>query len=118
MRRITMLPLLLLTLLLGACDDVSGLGGRTVDGDWSARIDGEEVWVRLRDSRGEIRGSGDWGFDDVYVTGDRFDSDVYLEFDFDDFNPIEFEGIVRGRELEGRLYGSGLNGEYIRFHRE
>jgi hypothetical protein len=118
MRRITVFPLLLSALLLGGCDELGGLGGRSIDGEWRARIDGEEVWVTLRDDRGEIRGSGDWGFDDVYVTGDRFDSDVYLEFEFYDYDPIDFEGVVRGREIEGRFFGSGLDGERVRFYRD
>jgi hypothetical protein len=43
---------------------------------------------------------------------------VYLQFEFDGYNPIDFEGIVTGREIDGRLYGSGLSGEYIRFYRD
>lgn len=118
MRRLALLPLLLAALILGACDDVTGLGGRSLDGEWSARIDGEEVWVSLRDDGGEIRGSGEWGYDDVFVTGERDGSEVYLVFEFDDYNPIELEGAIVSREIDGRLYGSGLEGERVRFRRE
>ena len=117
MRRITIFPLLLLALLLGACDDVSGLGARSVDGDWLARIDGEEVFMSLRDDRGEIRGTGAWGWDEALVTGDRFDSEVDLRFTFDRYEPIEIEGVVRGNEIDGRVYGSGYDGERVRFER-
>lgn len=117
MRRFALLPLLL-ALLLGACEDLTGPGGRSLDGEWTARIEGEEVWVSLRDDRGEIRGSGEWGYDNVWVTGERIDSDVYLTFEFDDYEPIELEGTIVSREIEGRLYGSGLEGERIRFRRD
>ena len=117
MRRITIYPLLLLALLLGACDDISGLGRRSVDGDWLARIDGDEVFLTLRDDDGNIWGSGAWGWDEVIVTGDRFDSDVEMQFAFDRYAPIAFEGVVRGNELDGRLYGSGYDGVRVRFDR-
>ena len=119
MRRLALLPLLLLTALtLGACDQVTGISGRSVDGRWSARIGGEDVWLSLRDDRGDIRGSGEWGYDDVYVTGERNDTDVYLRFEFDQYNPIELEGVIIDRDLEGRLYGSGLDGDRVRFRRD
>ena len=118
MRRLALLPVLLATLFLGACDDLTAPGSRSLDGQWSARIDGEEVWVSLRDDRGDIRGSGDWGFDDVSVRGERIDSEVYLIFEFDDFNPIELEGEIVSREIDGRLYGSGLEGDRVRFRRD
>ncbi|MQA92683.1 MAG: hypothetical protein GEU90_21080 [Gemmatimonas sp.] len=118
MRRLALLPLLLAALFLGACDDVIGTGQRSLDGEWSARIGGDEVWISLRDDRGDIRGSGEWGFDDVFVTGERYNSDVYLSFEFDRFNPIELEGVIESREIEGTLYGSGLQGERVRFRRE
>lgn len=118
MRRIALLPLLLLGLLLGACDDLTGLGGRSVEGEWSARIEGEEVWMSLRDDGREVWGSGEWGFDRVSISGERIGSDLVLVFDFAGFNPIEFEGSVLGRELEGRLYGSGYDGERVSFYRE
>jgi hypothetical protein len=117
MRWVTIVSLLLLAPLLGACDDVAGLGTRSVDGEWRAAIDREEVWLSLRDHRGEIRGSGRWGYDDVFVRGERFGSEVRIEFDFDRYAPIELEGVVRGRDIEGRLYGSGFHGERVRFHR-
>ena len=118
MRKLALLPLLLLTLLITACDDLTGPGRRSLDGEWVARFDGEEVWFSLRDDRGDIRGSGEWGRDDVFVNGDRHDSDVYLVFEFDRFSPIEFEGEIRNREIDGRLYGSGLDGERVRFRRD
>ena len=112
-----LLPLLLV-LLLGACSDVTGLGGRSLDGEWRANIDGEDVWVSLQDDRGDVWGDGAWGYDDVYVSGDRTGSDVYLSFEFDRYDPIDLEGTVRGGVIEGRLYGSGLDGEHVRFYRE
>ena len=118
MRRLSIIPLLLLFVLLGACDDITGPGSRSLDGQWSARIAGETVWISLRDSRGVIRGSGEWGYDHIYVDGERFSNDVFLVFDFGRYNPIEFEGRVRNRELEGRVYGSGYHGERVRFRRE
>lgn len=118
MRRLTLIPLLLLIVLLGACDDISGVGGRDMDGSWSARVDGETVWLSLRDDRGLIRGSGEWGYDDIYVDGERRDGEVWLIFEFNRYNPIEFEGRVRRSELEGRLYGSGYDGVRVRFRRE
>ena len=118
MRRVALLPLLLFSLLVGACDDLAGLDGRSVDGEWRARIQGEEVRMSLRDDRGDVRGRGEWGYDDVFITGDRQGSDLYLEFEFDDFNPIEFEGSIANREIEGRVYGSGLDGERVRFYRD
>jgi hypothetical protein len=118
MPRLALLPPLLAALLLGACGDLTGLGGRSLEGEWSARIEGEEVWVSLRDDRGEIWGSGEWGWDEVYVTGERIDSDVYLIFEFHRYSPIELEGVIVSREIDGRLYGSGLEGERVRFRRE
>jgi hypothetical protein len=118
MRRLALLPLLLAALFFGACDDLTGPGRRSLDGEWSTRIDGEEVWVSLRDDGGEIRGSGEWGFDDIFITGERNDTDVYLIFEFDGFNPIELEGEIVSREIEGRLYGSGFGGERVRFRRD
>ena len=118
MRKSLLLRLLLLVLLLGACGDLTGLGGRSVDGEWSARIEGEDVWLSLRDDGQEIWGSGEWGFDKIRVDGERFGSDVRLQFEFYDFTPIEFEGTVRGTALEGQLYGSGYRGERVRFYRE
>src|SRR5690606_15393912 len=100
MRRFTLIPLLLLLALVGACDDITGPGSRDLDGEWSARIDGETVWFSLRDSRGDLRGDGEWGYDRIYVDGERFDRDVYLVFEFNGFNPIEFEGRVSSREIE------------------
>lgn len=117
MRRLALIPLLLAVLFLTACDDVTGTG-RSLDGEWVARVDGEEVWFSIRDSGGDIRGSGEWGYDDIYVTGDRRDRDVWLVFEFDRFNPIELEGRIQGRELEGRLYGSGYDGVRVRFRRD
>jgi hypothetical protein len=118
MRRIALIIPLLLTLLLGACSDVTGLGGRSLDGEWYATIDGEEVWVSLQDDRGDVWGDGDWGFDGVYVTGERNSSDVYLEFRFDRYSPVQLDGTVRGDEINGRLRGSGYDGVYVRFYRD
>lgn len=118
MRRLALLPILLVTLLLGACDDLTGPGGRSLDGQWVARVEGEQVWLSLRDDGRDIRGSGEWGYDDIYVSGERRSSDVYLVFEFDRYNPIELEGRINNREIEGRLYGSGLDGERVRFRRD
>lgn len=118
MRRLVLLPLLLAVVLLGACSDLTGPGSRSLEGEWVARIEGEEVWFSARDDRGDIRGSGEWGIDDVYVTGERRDSDVYIVFEFDRFNPIELEGEIRNREIDGRLYGSGYDGVRVRFVRD
>lgn len=117
MRRITKFSLLLIVLLLAACGDVAGLGGRSIDGEWRTRIGGEEVWISLREDRGEIWGSGEWGYDRILVTGERINSQLYLLFEFDYYNPVEFDGTVRNREIEGRVYGSGLDGEHVRFYR-
>ena len=68
--------------------------------------------------RGLIRGSGEWGYDDVYVDGERDDGEIWLIIEFNHYNPIEFEGRVRGSELEGYLYGSGYDGVRVRFRRE
>lgn len=118
MRRFVLLPMLILTLGVSACEDVTGIGSRSTDGEWSARIDGEDVWISLRDDRGEIRGSGEWGYDDVVLYGERRDDDVFLVFDFDDFNPVELDGVVRNDEIEGRLRGSGYDGERVVFRRD
>lgn len=118
MRRLAFIPLLLVVLLLGACTDITGVGSRTLDGRWSARIDGETIWISLRDDRGRIRGSGEWGWDEVYINGDRYGSEVYLYFEFNRYNPIEFEGRISRREFEGRIYGSGYHGERVRFRRD
>ena len=117
MRRIALIPLLLMV-VLGACDDFIGPGHRSLDGDWIARIDGETVEISLRDDDRDIRGSGDWGRDDVHITGERYHDDVYLVFEFNRFNPIELEGRIVSREIEGRLYGSGYHGESVRFRRD
>ncbi len=116
MRRFILLPLLL-ALLFGGCSDIVGLGGRSADGDWRATFGGEEVRVTLRDRAGDIRGDGRWGRDDVFVSGDRRGSDLSLRFEFALYSPIDFEGTIRSGQLEGRLYGSGLNGDLVRFHR-
>ena len=118
MRRLALFPLLLLIVVLGACADATGPGRRALDGDWSARIDGETVWISLREDRGSIRGSGEWGVDDVYVSGERYDSEVRLVFEFSRYNPIELEGRLVSQEIEGRLYGSGYQGELVRFRRD
>lgn len=118
MRKRSLIPLLLLFVLLGACGDITGSGSRSLDGEWGARVDGETVWFSLRDSRGDIRGDGEWGYDYIHVDGERFDRDVYLVFDFNRYNPIEFEGRVNSSEIDGRLYGSGYDGVRVRFRRE
>lgn len=119
MRRMVWAPLLVVVALaLGGCQDVVGIGHNSVDGQWSARVDGETIWISLRDDRGRIRGSGDWGYDPIYVNGERYNSEVYLYFEFNRYNPIEFEGRVRNREIDGRLYGSGYNGVRVRFQRD
>lgn len=119
MRKMVMAPLLMVAvLLLAGCQDVVGIGQRSLDGQWSARIDGETVWLSLRDDRGRIHGSGDWGYDGVYVDGERYNSEVYLHFEFNRYSPIEFEGRVRNRDIEGHLYGSGYNGMRVRFQRD
>lgn len=113
-----LVSVLLMAVALGACDDLTRPGSRSLDGDWSARVDGESVWVTLRDDGDQIRGSGDWGRDEVYVTGERRHDDVYLMFDFLQYNPIELEGRLVNGEIEGRLYGSGYDGELVRFRRD
>lgn len=119
MRRLGLIPLLLLLIVgLGACTDIIGPGGRTLDGDWSARVLGESVWLSLREDRGSVRGSGDWGRDVVHVTGERYGNEVYLIFEFRHFQPVELEGRLVNREIDARLYGSGYRGERVRFRRE
>jgi len=117
MRRSIIFPLFALLFLVGCVDSV-GVGRSSVDGNWSARVDGENVWVTLREDRGRITGTGDWGWDRVYVRGDRRGSEVFLLFEFDRFSPIQFDGTVRGREIDGRLTGSGYRGEYVTFWRD
>lgn len=117
MRGLAFLPLLLVALLFTGCD-VANLVSRDLDGQWVAWVEGEEVWFSVRDDRGRIRGSGEWGFDDIFVSGERWDDDVYLEFDFGFYNPIAFEGEIEGWDLRGRLYGSGFDGQRVRFRRE
>jgi hypothetical protein len=117
MRRFVIFPLFALLLLAG-CSDVVGISSRSVDGDWTARVDGETIWVTLReDSRGRITGSGEWGWSQVYVSGDRRGSDVYLIFEFDRFSPVTLDGTLRNREIDGRLQGSGYN-QYITLRRD
>lgn len=118
MRKLALMPVLLLMVVLGACTDIAGPGHRSLDGQWSARIDGETVWLSLREDRHGIRGSGDWGRDAFHVTGDRYGNQVHLHFDFWHFNPIEFEGRLTSREIDGRVYGSGYRGDRVRFRRE
>ena len=118
MRKFAMLPLLMLILFVAACDDITGVGGRSLEGDWTARVEGEQIWLSIRDDRGDVRGSGEWGYDDIWISGERMDSDVYLIFEFDRYNPIELEGRISGGEIEGRLYGSGYDGERVQFRRE
>jgi len=119
MRKLGIIPLLLLIVVLSACHDIAGPGrGGSLDGQWSGRVDGESIWVSLRDNRGDVRGSGDWGYDRVDVRGERYSSEVYLRFDFRQYNSIELEGRIRGREIEGRLYGSGYDGQRIRLRRD
>lgn len=115
MRRFILLPILAV-LMLGACSDIAGLGG-SVDGDWRATIGGEDVRVSLRDDGGDIWGNGYWGYDKVYVFGSRSGSGVSLRFEFDGYNPIDLDGTVRRGLIDGRLYGSGYNGDYARFDR-
>lgn len=117
MRWLRVFLLLVASLLLGACGDVVAIGGRSVEGEWRGTVQGERVWLWLEEDGRQVWGSGEWGYDPVYVSGDHFGSDVYLLFEFDLYTPIELEGVVRGNELEGRLYGSGLAGERVRFHR-
>lgn len=118
MRKLLIIPLLLVMVVLGACHDLTGPGrSGSLDGQWSGRIDGEQIWLSLRDDRGVIRGSGDWGYDPIDVRGERYSSEIYLMFDFRHYNPIELEGRIRGGEIDGRLYGSGYHGERIRLRR-
>lgn len=117
MRRTALIPVLLM-LVLGACTDFAGPGRRSLDGMWSARVDGETVRITLTEDARGIRGSGEWGWDRVYVTGDRFHDEVYLVFEFGQYNPIELEGQVFSGEIDGRLYGSGYHGDLVRFRRD
>lgn len=117
MRRTALIPVLLV-LALGACTDLVGPGARSLEGRWSARVDGETVRITLTDDSRGIRGSGEWGRDHVYVTGDRRYDEVYLFFEFSRYNPIELEGRAFSGEIEGRLYGSGYRGDPVRFERD
>jgi hypothetical protein len=118
MRSIVIFPLIALLFLVG-CVDAVGVGRGSVDGQWTARVDGENVWMSLREDRqGRITGSGDWGWDPIYIRGDRRGSSVYLVFEFDRFNPISFDGDLRGREIDGRLTGSGYTGVRVTFWRD
>lgn len=118
MRKFVFFPLVALLFLVG-CSDALGVGRGSVDGQWTARVDGEEVWMTLReDNRGRITGSGDWGWDPIYIRGDRRGSEIYLVFEFDRYSPVNFDGTLRNREIEGRITGSGWRGEYVTFWRD
>lgn len=118
MQRLALLSILLFGLLLSACDDVTGLAGRSIEGTWRARVDGEDVRINLYEDGGRISGTGTWGYDRILIDGDRSGTEVYLEFDFSGYNPIEFEGTVYNREMEGWLHGSGFRGEPTTFWRD
>ncbi len=118
MRKLVLFPLLALLFLAG-CSDALGIDGRSVSGEWTARVDSENVWMSLReDGRGRITGSGEWGWDHVYVSGDRRGSEVYLVFEFDRYSPITLDGTIRNREIDGRLTGSGWRGDRVTFWRD
>lgn len=119
MRAVVLLFSLVFAGFLGGCSDAVGIGGgRSVEGPWAATVDREDIFVTLREDRGEIRGSGSWGFDAVTVRGTRAGSDVSLVFEFYEFNPINFQGTIRGDRLEGWLTGSGFHGESATFWRD
>ena len=119
MRGAVLLVFLLLTGFLAGCSDAVGIGlGRSVDGAWAATVDYEDIFVTLTEDRGEIWGSGSWGFDAVRVRGNRAGADVSLVFEFSAYNPINFQGTLRGDRLEGWLTGSGFRGDPATFWRD
>lgn len=119
MRRAVLLVFLMIPVFLAGCSDAVGIGGvRSIEGPWAATVDREDIFVTLSEDRGEIWGSGSWGFDAVTVRGNRAGSDVSLVFEFVEFNPINFQGSLRGDRLEGWLTGSGFRGEPATFWRD
>ncbi|MDR0786742.1 MAG: hypothetical protein LBG44_02645 [Gemmatimonadota bacterium] len=118
MRWVTLLVMMLASPLLAGCGDLASLVLQDLDGRWVSRVDGEKILLRVNDDRGYLSGTGEWGADNVYVSGDREESRVLLTIEFGRFNPIEFEGQLEGWDLKGRLYGSGYDGTWVVFRRE
>jgi hypothetical protein len=119
MRTATIITMFITLLLATGCEDVSGIGGgRSLSGVWSASVDREDIFVTLTEDRGQIHGSGSWGYDAVTVVGNRAGADVSLVFEFYDFNPINFQGSLAHNRIDGWLTGSGFRGESATFWRD
>jgi hypothetical protein len=112
MRRVVLVPMLVLAAVLGGCDDVTGIGGgRSVEGQWSGTVDREDIFLTLSEDDGRIHGSGSWGPDAITVDGTRSGSDVSLVFEFSDFDPANLQGEIANDRIEGWVTGSGYRDE-------
>lgn len=119
MRNAVLLMILMFAGLSAGCSDAVGIGGgRSVNGSWIATVDREDIYLTLTEDRGQIWGSGSWGYDPVTVNGNRAGSEISLIIDFAAYNPINFQGSIRDNQLEGRLSGSGYRGDGIVFWRD
>ena len=119
MRAFAVIPILLIAMLTTGCGDATGIGGgRAVTGIWSGVVEREDIFLTLTEDRGQITGSGNWGFDAVTITGNRAGSDVSLNFQFFEYEPINFQGRMSNDRMEGWLTGSGFRGEAATFWRD
>jgi hypothetical protein len=119
MRRFVFLPFLLIAALFVGCGDATGIGGgRSVQGTWSGTVDREDIFLTLSEDRGQIWGSGSWGFDAITVSGNRAGSEVSLVFEFGRYQPINFQGSIASNRMDGWLTGSGFRGDPAVFWRD
>lgn len=119
MRHAVMLAILMIAGLFAGCSDAVGIGGgRSVNGSWSGTVDREDIYLTLTEDRGQIWGSGSWGYDAVTVSGNRAGPEISFVVDFAAYNPVNFQGTIRNNQLEGWLTGSGYRGDGVVFWRD
>lgn len=112
MRRVLLLPMLLIAAFLAGCSDVTGIGGgRSVEGQWAGTVDREDIFMTLSEDNGRIHGSGTWGPDVITIDGTRSGSNVSLVFEFSEYEPVNLQGSISNDRIEGWVTGSGYRDE-------
>lgn len=128
MRRSRCLPLLVLALLAGACDNPSEPTTTfSVLGQWATpAADSLSIVMTLSETARQIHGAGSWvsatRVDAFRVSGARFEDEISLHMEFSDRPGVAFQGQFQNSPrdttlLTGKLYGGLYRGTGIVFVR-